>query len=334
MAAVFYSGEKTAAMPLLFLSFVLTLALIILLSVFSRKRKMGLKAGVPVVGGIALGITVLAVASSRLLFPPVKGGMAILAASAIMLLFGVIDDVNELSVAAKFLTQLVSAAVLIGGGVRTHIVFIGELPNIILTLLWILGMTNAFNHLDVMDGIAGICALTAAGSLAIIAFLNADSIVFIINGVLCAGLAAFLFFNLPPAKVYLGNAGSHFTGFIIAAAAMKLSYAPSKISLAIFAPVLILCFPIIDTLFLILMRIKNRMSVFNKSNDHLVLRLAQVGMSKRRIALLVFAVCCLFSALGLAAVRMPDTLLLTVMLVVFSFVALFLFKMSKIEVRS
>lgn len=310
-----------------------SLALILLFCRVAVTRGILLRNSIPAVGGIAAGIAFLCAARLWLPGTPGDNVTAIIAASIIILVFGLVDDIVELSVTGKFLTQIFAAVVLIAGGVSTKLVYIGPEANTLITILWIVGITNAFNHLDVMDGVAGISAFISCAGLGAIAFINNDVSVAAICMFLCAGLAVFLMFNLPPARVYLGNAGAHFVGFIIAASALKISYAPSRISLAVFAPLIILCFPIIDTLFLICMRIKRRKSIFQKSDDHVVLRLAAIGFPKKVIVKIVFLASLVFSALGIATVRVPEGLLAAIILTVFFFSSFFLIKISAIEMN-
>ena len=250
-----------------------------------------------------------------------------------MLVFGVIDDLTELSVPVKFLTQFIAAGVLVSGGVRLNLVGIGDAPNILLTLLWVVGLTNAFNHLDVMDGVAAACAFTAIAGLAAVSWFSGDIRLSLGTLVLLSCVAAFLPFNLPPARAYLGNAGSHFIGFCVAAVCLQARYAPDRISLAVFAPLCICAFPILDTLFLIAMRLAKRKSIFRKSNDHIVLRLRQAGLSRQSILAAVFSVSAVFSLLGVAAVRVPEPLVVAMLLAFVSLCAALLWKVSHIEVK-
>ena len=241
--------------------------------------------GTPVVGGLSIwsafciaacwGASVQKVSSA-------KAG-AILGTSFVMLIFGIIDDQKELSVVRKFLTQLFSVGLLMYFGVKTQIVYIGPFINAFLTLVWVIGIANAFNHLDISDGVAGIVGILVSCAFIAIAILNHDQSNMIISLALCGALSGFLVFNFPPAKLYMGNAGSHFLGFVFASVAIAISYAPLERKAALFSPVLILGLPILDTAFLILVRVWKRKIPFLKSNDHIILRLKSLGYSKKKI---------------------------------------------------
>ncbi|GAH05852.1 unnamed protein product, partial [marine sediment metagenome] len=118
------------------------------------------------------------------------------------------------------------------------------------TFLWIIGITNAFNHLDILDGLAGGIAVISSAAFFLIALSNANLGVAIPALVLVAVTLSFLRYNLSAAKVYMGNSGSHFLGFTLAAIALGISYAPLERKIALLSPLLILGFPIFDTAFL------------------------------------------------------------------------------------
>jgi len=223
-----------------------------------------------------------------------------------MLIFGVIDDWKELSILAKFLVQTVAASLLIFFGVRTQIVYIGTLSNIIITLIWILGITNAFDHLDVIDGLAAGVAMMASLTFFIISSFNGQLNAAILSLALAAISLSFLFYNFPPAKIYMGNSGSHFLGFVLAAVALLISYAPLERKIALLSPLLILGLPIFDTAFLILMRLTKKDLPFKKSNDHLALRLLASGYSKKKTLSAMFGLCLFFCLSGIVVSRVSN----------------------------
>ena len=180
------------------------------------------------------------------------------------------------------------------------------MANLGLTIIWVLGITNAFNHLDVMDGVAVGVAVIAAGGLSIICFLSADSNMLLLFLPLIGAALGFLIFNLPPAKVYLGNAGSHFLGFILASSALALSYAPLERRVALLSPVAVLGFPVFDTVFVVWMRILKRRSAFRKSADHLALRFLKMGHSKSKALFYMLLLALFFSLSGVLLSRLAN----------------------------
>lgn len=258
----------------------------------------------PLTGGISIGISFAVV--SLFVFSVLgvfsRETTGIVLSSCLMLVFGVMDDLWELSVFWKFLVQVIASLVLVSFNVRTHIVFIPEFLNVIITVIWVVGITNALNHLDVMDGLAAGVSIIVAFSFCAISCMHYDRNIVILSLVLTGATAAFLAQNLPPAKIYLGNAGSHFLGFVLAALALSVSYADLNNEIALFSPVLILGLPIFDTAFVILMRLKQGRSIVRKSNDHFALRLLKTGFTKHKSLSYMLCLSLLFSFTGVLLV--------------------------------
>ena len=255
---------------------------------------------IPLVGGIGMGISLVIVSLTVLFLQRAMSVeiFGIILSSMLMLVFGVIDDWRELSILAKFLVQIIAATILIIFGIRTQIMHIGCFLNVAVTYIWILAITNALNHLDVLDGLAAGIAILAGLAFFIISHLNHQGTIAILSLTLTTASLGFFIFNFPPARVYMGNCGSHFLGFTLAAIALGISYAPLERKIALAAPLLILGFPIFDTLFLILMRLSRNRVPFKKSNDHLALRFLTLGYSKKRALLIMLAWSLLFSCCG------------------------------------
>lgn len=274
----------------------------------SLRYKILCAQGVPLVGGIGLGLSFL---TACLLGFFLLGGLSkefigILISSLIMLIFGIIDDLKEFSVKAKFLVQFAAICLLILFGVKTQIVAIGNLLNLIITFVWVFAITNAVNHLDVMDGLAGIIGLIISFAFLTISGFNNDIKTAILSLSLAGAILGFLKYNIPQAKIYMGNSGSHFIGFILAAIAIVISYAPLERKIALFSPLVILGFPIFDTGLLILRRITQKKSAFKKSDDHLALILLKAGWPKDKILASMFFLCLFFCASGVALSQLSN----------------------------
>jgi UDP-GlcNAc:undecaprenyl-phosphate GlcNAc-1-phosphate transferase len=279
-----------------------------ILQKFSVRYKILIPRGIPLVGGISVALSFgIAVLAGFISFAGLtREVIGIIAASFIMLIFGILDDWKELSICAKFLMQIVAASILIIFGVRTQIAYIGIAANIIITFVWVLGITNAFNHLDVMDGLAGGCAAIVGPAFFIVAVLNNDINAAVLSLALSAATLGFLGYNLPPAKIYMGNSGSHFVGFIFAAIAMIISYAPLDRKVALLSPVFILGLPVFDTAFLVIIRTMKRILPFKKSNDHPALMLLAIGYSRKKALSLMLALCLFFSLCGILLNRVSN----------------------------
>ena len=315
--------------------FLLGIFFISLLKKFSLSYNLLIPKGIPLIGGLGMGSSFILVAlPSFFLYSGLsKQLVGVIVSSTIMLVFGVIDDWQELSVRAKFLIQIITTSLLIVFGIRTQIVYIGNLFNIIITFIWILAITNAFNHLDIMDGLASGTALTVSFSFFVISLLNGDIKTIILTLSLIGAILSFLIYNLPPAKIYLGNTGSHFLGFVLAAIALLVSYAPLERKIALFSPLLILGLPIFDTAFLILMRIKKRKLIFRKSNDHLALRFLSRGYSKKKSLLFMLLLGLFFSLSGVVLSQVPNPLGIIMVIFVALVSLIIAFRMSKIAVN-
>lgn len=215
--------------------------------------------------------------------------MGLLFSSALILMLGFVDDMSDLKPSIKIIGELLAIAILIFSGVVTQIVFLPVWANILLTLSWILFITNAFNLLDVMDGLASGLIIIISATLLLIALINQDIFSAIILIVLIGSHLGFLKYNYPPAKIYMGDAGSLFSGFLLGFLAINISYAPLERPVALITPLLALSLPIYDTLFLIIMRIKKQKHIFNKTNDHFALRLTTMGYSVQKSMWIMYA---------------------------------------------
>ncbi|KPK96886.1 MAG: hypothetical protein AMJ95_11930 [Omnitrophica WOR_2 bacterium SM23_72] len=282
-------------------AFLLSLIFINVLKKISIRNQLFISKGISLVGGMGMGLSFMLVALAALMLSRSlsRETAGIIVCSLSMLVFGIMDDRRELSIRAKFLLQLIATCLLILSGVRTKIVYIGIPLNILITLIWVIGITNAFNHLDVMDGAAGGCAFLISGTLFIIGVLGQDMGSAVLSLSLAGAAFGFLLCNFPPAKVYMGNSGSHFLGFVLASIALIISYAPMERKIALLSPLLILGLPIFDTTFLILARSIKKNLPFKKSNDHLVLKFLFLVRSKRKALGYLLVLCLLFCLCGL-----------------------------------
>jgi UDP-GlcNAc:undecaprenyl-phosphate GlcNAc-1-phosphate transferase len=257
--------------------------------------------------------------------PEVKG---IIISSFLVLIFGIIDDWRELSILAKFIVQIIATALVMAFGIKAQIVYIGNLLNAAVTFFWIIGITNAFNHLDVTDGLTVGTAIMASLSLFIIASINHAHSIALLALILVASVLPSFIYNFPPAKIYLGNAGSHFLGFLIGGMALAISYAPLERKIALASPIVILGLPIFDTAFLIIARLIKKKLPFNKSDDHLALRLLANGYSKKRTLFIMFGLCFFFCLSGILLSQVPNIFGVIILFIIAAMVVVFLQKVK------
>ncbi|HNQ49879.1 MAG TPA: MraY family glycosyltransferase [Candidatus Omnitrophota bacterium] len=264
----------------------------------------------PLSGGMAVGLVVSAAGALLAAVYPSASSFykAFIPAALLILASGLWDDVCELAVTGKIITQVAATALLVLLGVRTRIVFLNEPLNIIITFAWVLFITNSFNLLDIMDGLCASVTGIIASGLLIVCLLNGDIGSARLIGIIAGSAAGFLVLNRPEASIYLGNSGSHFLGFVLAAVSIELSYASASRQAALISPVFIMGFPIFDTFFVAVMRMANGRSAVRKSKDHLVLRFLALGHSKRRALIFMSSLAFLFTACGVVMSCVPNSI--------------------------
>ena len=235
----------------------------------------------PYLGGVAI---VLAVTLSIALAAVVRGEasatlsqlLGILAIALGMAAMGLLDDLRGLPVALRFGAQLLAALGLWELGVRVDLT--GD-PRIDLpmTVLWTVGITNAMNLLDNMDGLSASTATIASLWFGAIALINGQFLVAALAFAVAGAAAGFLRDNRPPARIYMGDAGSLFLGVMLAALGMLLSLDRGSLVTAA-VPVLILTVPVLDTALVSVARIRHGISPFQGGRDHTSHRLVRIGL--------------------------------------------------------
>jgi UDP-GlcNAc:undecaprenyl-phosphate GlcNAc-1-phosphate transferase len=246
------------------------------------------------VGGIAFAVATFA--AVLLWAPKDQLILSSLAGGAVILLFGIWDDRADLSYSMKFLGQIVAAAVVIGfAGLRlSSLPFMGEavIPEWVavpLTLVVIVGVTNAVNLADGLDGLAGGLSLISFAGIGFLAYQADESqLVFLMVAVL-GGLLGFLRFNTYPARIFMGDAGSQFLGHYLAVAAILLT----DLSKAFYSPALMLLLwgvPLLDTLGVMGQRILEGRSPFVGDRNHLHYKLLAMGLQHRQAVTAIYAV--------------------------------------------
>ncbi|HSD10934.1 MAG TPA: MraY family glycosyltransferase [Candidatus Binatia bacterium] len=258
---------------------------------------------VPYLGGLAVFLAFLI--TLAVVFEFSHAVLGILLSGTLMLLVGLIDDLGVLSPLEKLAGQSIAVAVLIKAGLFIKLVFIPPLAAFALSVLWLLTVTNAFNIMDVMDGLASGVAVIAAVFLAGIAVRNGEPMVAVMAASLAGSLAGFLRYNSSPARIYLGDSGSLFVGLTLSALAMNGGYT-TKNSLGMLTPVIILGVPLFDLAFVALVRLEKGLSPFRGSPDHFALRLKRTGRSVTHTVSTVYLAGLLLGLSGIAVMEAPD----------------------------
>ena len=199
---------------------------------------------------------------------------------------GVLDDYRRLSVWTKLFGQLVAAVVLVISGLRLEIVYLSFPLNVALSILWIVGITNALNLIDIMDGLAASVAFVASATFFFIAVPTGDLLTAVVSAALAGACIGFVGYNWHPASIFMGDAGSLFLGFMLAGVSISTSYTATN-NIALLSPLLILAIPIYDTFYVSILRMAKRKSPFRGSRDHFALRLKAIGLRDQHVVVIV-----------------------------------------------
>jgi UDP-GlcNAc:undecaprenyl-phosphate/decaprenyl-phosphate GlcNAc-1-phosphate transferase len=255
------------------------------------------------------------------------------------LVLGLVDDIYGVSFQWKFLVQVLAAVFLWRAGFRIEVLGIPFVNTVVtlgfwslpLTVLWIVGVTNAFNLIDGLDGLAAGTALITTTAVAVIAIVGGHVAVSAVGVALVGALAGFLRYNFSPARIFLGDSGSMFLGFSLAVMSIHGSQ-KNVTAVAVLAPLLIMGYPILDTGFSIMRRlnslrtdaggrgglgfvIRNAHRVFLPDRGHLHHQLLDLGFSQRTAVLLLYA-CALAMALGALALVIMNSLQIALLLAI------------------
>jgi len=235
----------------------------------------------PYLGGVAI---VLAVTLAILLAAVVRGEelatlsqlLGLLGIASAMALTGLVDDLRGLPVALRFGLQFAAALGLWAIGIRVSLTGL-TLLDLPLTVLWTVGITNAMNLLDNMDGLSASTATIASLWFGVIALINGQVLVGALAFAVAGAAAGFLRDNRPPARIYMGDAGSLFLGIMLASLGMQLSLGRGMLATAAI-PILILTVPVLDTALVTVARLRHGISPFQGGRDHTSHRLVRVGL--------------------------------------------------------
>jgi UDP-GlcNAc:undecaprenyl-phosphate GlcNAc-1-phosphate transferase len=241
--------------------------------------------------------------------------LALVVGSTLAFGVGLADDLwgGRFPVWAKAAGQVLAAVILIAAGVTTSF-----LPqpwmNVLVTLLWMVGMTNAFNLLDNMDGLSGGVAFVASLVLLINAWSLGEIFISLILVAFMGSLLGFLLFNVHPARIFLGDCGSLFIGYVMGSLTLLERYVTqaSGLLFPILMPVLVLAVPLVDTATVVFIRVRERRPIYVGDNRHLSHRLVSLGFSRRRAVSVLYL---LTFSLGLGAAALTEATLFQSVLV-------------------
>jgi UDP-GlcNAc:undecaprenyl-phosphate GlcNAc-1-phosphate transferase len=272
------------------------------------------QAPLPRLGGVAIflafSVTLGVWLGLSLIFPRLLEGLApatllrIYIPACLIFALGTYDDLRGAGPYLKFTVQAIAAVLLFAGGIRVldlPVIFSHSLPWFVglpLTVLWVVAVTNAFNLIDGLDGLAAGSALFSTLVFFVVSLVDHSWLGSLMSVTLAGAILGFLRFNFNPATIFLGDSGSLFIGFVLSALALAgFQKAPTFIAVAI--PVVSFGLPILETLLSILRRLISGRPVFTADREHIHHKLLQMGFSHRQVVIVLYAVSAVFAMLSL-----------------------------------
>ncbi len=254
----------------------------------------------------------------------------------IILFIGLVDDFKYKGIhfTTKFFGEIIAALLLVFYGIKINFIS----PNwvaFIITLIWIIGITNAFNLIDVMDGLSsGICAIACLGLFLVAKYIEEEIYVSYAVLSLAGACLGFLPYNLSEkSKIFMGDTGALFVGFVLSAVTLGGKYSSNN-HLGVLTPIIILLIPIYETFLISILRLTRGQSPFIGSKDHFSLRLLASGMSKYKILMITYITAIFLSVLGILNVLSTNIYIpLFFVLIISVFIAIVTNYLIKIEIK-
>jgi UDP-GlcNAc:undecaprenyl-phosphate GlcNAc-1-phosphate transferase len=270
-------------------------------------------------GGVAI---YTAFAAGYVIFMPnLRATLPILAGGTLLFVTGLIDDRFQIKPYAKLVLQLIAAAIVVYSGL--HLPWVNyEWVNDFLTIFWLVGITNAINLLDNMDGLAGGIAVISCAFLTLTFLLNGQSAEAVMPALLGGAALGFLVFNFSPATIFMGDCGSMFLGFMLSGTALLSNTARFRsLTSVLLTPVLILMIPIFDTCMVTITRKLSGRPISQGGRDHTSHRLVALGVTERRAVLMLYLFATVSGALALL-VRLLETTVVLALVPAFALLTL------------
>ena len=302
-----------------------------------HKKPMALMGGLAIIAGFLLAILYSFSTKDPQKFMDYflkPKNLGLMAAALIIIVLGILDDINPLRARIKFPVQLLAAIIAVSTGTRILTIskpfqgtmavspgmmyFLGDIVAFLISVFWIVGITNAINLIDGLDGLAAGVSGIAALSLYIVAVIRGQDDIAIIAVSLVGAIFGFLPYNFNPAKIFMGDTGSTFLGFMLATLSIEGTL-KSVTVIALAIPILVLGLPIFDTAFAILRRVVNGRPIGEADRGHIHHRLLDMGLSHRMSVVILYIVS---GSLGLLSIALVDkgllpSLILMIIIVMF-----------------
>lgn len=272
------------------------------------------KGPMPRIGGLAIYCGFMAAILAMLNFADLtqeiaNGVIGLLLGGTLIVIIGLIDDYKNLPAKVKLLGQILAACVVVYFDVRIDVItdpfgdyLYLEYLAVPATVFWIVGLTNTVNLIDGLDGLAAGVSTIASITIMLVALQEDVIIVALFTAALAGAALGFLRYNFNPAKIFMGDTGSMFLGFILAGISV-IGAVKCTATIALIVPILALGLPIMDTTFAIIRRYRGGVPIFKPDKGHLHHRLLDLGFSQRQAVLLMYVISAL---LGLSAVALNE----------------------------
>lgn len=291
------------------------------------------KKPIPLLGGLAIYLSFLITMILKA-GPLTKSQTGILIGATIIVIGGLIDDLKDLKPWQKLAFQVTAAGVLVLFGVRIVRITnplpigrvyldLGYLVMIALTIFWVVGITNALNLIDGLDGLAAGVSFICSVTIFIIAVLNGRREAAMLTAILSGSIFGFLPYNFNPASIFMGDTGAQLLGFLLAAISLEGTI-KSATAFAIAVPVLAFGLPIYDTLFAMIRRKVNGKPIMQADRGHLHHRLLDMGLNQRQVVLIMYLISAVLGGISIIAMQVSTPrsyFLLTIVILIIGFAA-------------
>lgn len=239
---------------------------------------------------------------------------SIIAGASVASLVGLWDDRWGMKPLFKLFGQVVAAALMVAFGTKVQFLQ-NDLLNLAATILWVVGITNALNLMDNMDGLAGGVAAWATGFFFLLALMTGQRLVAPLALALAGACIGFLYYNFKPGHIFMGDTGSLFLGFMLAAVGIKLRFpelydpitgvATDHQNATWMIPLLVLGLPIFDTTLVTISRLRRGLPITRGGRDHVSHRLVALGATRREAVLIMYLVCCVLGVCAMTVMNLP-----------------------------
>ena len=265
------------------------------------------KYAIPYLGGLAIIIPLLFSLTLLTFIPIFKVDrfellFGLVLPGVLMAIVGLLDDIYQLSALSRLISQSVAGfttSYLLYSSNSGIQIFDNSILNLFTTTIWIIGIINAFNFIDNMDGLAGGVAMFAAFGFFVISLSNGQLLVAALSAAICGSCIGFLFWNKNPARIYMGDSGALFLGFMLAAIWIRVDSDGSNYLQSIFIPLVMLAIPFIDTAQVIISRLRRGVSPLQGGRDHISHKLLLLGVNEKTAVQIIWLCAIIFSLIAI-----------------------------------